>query len=124
MSQAQLIPSSNSPLPPIAYKGLPVITTERLAQVYGCSAKNIRDNFSNNRERFIEGKHFFHLTNGDLKDFRDYTENFGVVVMSTPAVSLTEVAVRSQFAAVAMAALDGALPPEAISQEYPNRPRL
>lgn len=82
MSQAQVLPAVSTPisLPPITYKGHPVITTEMLAKAYGCSAKNIRDNFANNRERFVEGKHFFMLTNGDLKAFRDYTENFGVVV--------------------------------------------
>ena len=82
MAQVQLISSGNVSLPPITYKDQPVITTEMLAEAYGCSAKNIRDNFSNNKERFVEGKHYFILTNSDLKAFRDYTENFGVVVPS------------------------------------------
>lgn len=82
MSQAQLIPTASpSPsLPPITYKGLPVVTTEMLAKAYGCSVKNIRDNFANNRERFTEGKHFYALTNGEVKAFRDCTESFGAVV--------------------------------------------
>lgn len=82
MSQAQLIPtaSPSSSLPPITYKGLPVVTTEMLAKAYGCSVKNIRDNFANNRERFTEGKHFYALTNGEVKAFRDCTESFGAVV--------------------------------------------
>ena len=67
-------------LPAISYKGNPVITTEALAQAYGCTAKNIHMNFANNRERFKEGKHFYTLTNGDLKAFRDYTKNLGLVV--------------------------------------------
>lgn len=82
MSQAQLIPtaSTSDSLPPITYKGLPVVTTEMLAKAYGCSVKNIRDNFANNRERFTEGKHFYALTNGEVKAFRDCTESFGAVV--------------------------------------------
>lgn len=92
MSQAQLLPTASFPasLPPITYKGLPVVTTEMLAKAYGCDAASIRNNFNRNRERFTEGKHFYSLTNGDLKKFRDCvsncyaqgdcTESFGAVV--------------------------------------------
>lgn len=82
MSQAQLFPavSPSSSLPPITYKGLPVVTTEMLAKAYGCEVKQIRQNFNNNRERFTEGKHFYSLTNGDLKQFRLCVENFDAVV--------------------------------------------
>ena len=73
MSQAQLFPavSPSSSLPPITYKGLPVVTTEMLAKAYGCDTTSIKTNFNRNRERFVEGKHFFMLTNGDLRKFRD-----------------------------------------------------
>lgn len=71
MSQAQLLPAvPSASLPPITYKGLPVVTTEMLAKAYGCPAKNIQDNFLNNRGRFTEGKHFYTLANGELKEFR------------------------------------------------------
>jgi len=82
MSQAQLLPTASFPasLPPITYKGMPVVTTEMLAKAYGCTVKNIQMNFSNNRERFTEGKHFFILTNGEVKAFRDCTKSFGSVV--------------------------------------------
>ena len=72
MSQAQLLPtiSPSASLPPLTYKGLPVVTTEMLAKAYGCDTENIRKNFANNQGRFIEGKHFYSLTNGDLKEFR------------------------------------------------------
>lgn len=72
MSQAQLLPtvSTSASLPPLTYKGLPVVTTEMLAKAYGCDTENIRKNFANNQGRFIEGKHFYSLTNGDLKEFR------------------------------------------------------
>ncbi len=76
MSQTSLFSPSPVSLPPITYKGTPAITTERLAQVYGCDPKQIRQNFANNRGRFIEGKHFYTLTNNELKDFRLCVENF------------------------------------------------
>ena len=41
------------------YKNIPVMTTEMLAQAYDVTPKQIRQNYANNRERFIEGKHFF-----------------------------------------------------------------
>lgn len=80
MSQAQLLPASQVSLPPITYKGQPVITTESLARSYECEPKQIRQNFANNKARFIEGKHYFIITNGELKTFRDYVENFDVVI--------------------------------------------
>ncbi len=77
MSQAQLLPtvSPSASLPPLTYKGLPVVTTEMLAKAYGCDTASIRNNFNRNRERFTEGKHFYSLTNGDLKTFRDCVSN-------------------------------------------------
>lgn len=61
---------STENLPVIAHNSTPVITTELLAQLYGTDVDNIRKNFSNNTERFIEGKHFFKLTGEQLKEFR------------------------------------------------------
>lgn len=80
MTNAALLSTPAMSLPPITYKDQPVVTTEMLAQAYGCSAKNIRDNFNNNRDRFVEGKHFYSLQNGELQAFRDCTESFGAVV--------------------------------------------
>ena len=78
MSQAELLsPSPVSPsFPPLSYQGVPVLTTEMLAQAYEVEAKRIRQNFANNRERFVEGKHFFIITSGELKEFRLQVENF------------------------------------------------
>lgn len=73
MSQAQLLPTvpPSASLPSLTYRGLPVVTTEMLAKAYGCDTTSIKTNFNRNRERFVEGKHFFMLTNGDLRKFRD-----------------------------------------------------
>ena len=78
MSQATLLPSSPvaPSFPPLAYQGVPVLTTEMLAQAYEVEPHQIRQNFKNNRERFVEGKHFFTVTNGELRDFRLQVESF------------------------------------------------
>ena len=82
MSQVQLLPSQSVSLPPLLYKGQPVCTTEMLAEVYGCTPKNIQDNFANNRDRFVEGKHFIVITSADLKEFRLHAESFGLQISS------------------------------------------
>ena len=51
------------------YKGTPVLTTAMLADFYGTETKNILQNHDRNRERFIEGKHYFKITGEELKDF-------------------------------------------------------
>ena len=76
MSQLSLTSPVAPSFPPISYQGLPVLTTEMLAQAYEVDPHQIRQNFANNRERFVEGKHFFIITNGELKDFRLRVENF------------------------------------------------
>ena len=84
MSQVQL-----SSLSPIAHKGVPCISTEMLAQAYEVESKQIRQNFTNNRERFVEGKHFFQLSGNDLKEFKNYVENFDLVQLDKRARHFT-----------------------------------
>ena len=43
---------------------------------------HIQQNFKNNRERFVEGKHYFKLEGADLKAFKDSLENIESVVGS------------------------------------------
>ncbi|MEB3835912.1 ORF6N domain-containing protein [Acinetobacter sp. IK25] len=53
----------------INFKSIPVVTTEMLSSFYGTDVDNIRKNFSNNKQRFVEGKHFFKIVGQELKDF-------------------------------------------------------
>lgn len=62
---------------PIEKDGKRVITTAQLAESYGTTTRAITDNFGNNRNRYIEGKHFYCLTGDELKAFKSKTENFG-----------------------------------------------
>ena len=91
MSQAELLaPSPVVPsFPPLSYQDVPVLTTEMLAQAYEVEPYQIRQNFRNNRERFTEGKHFFHLSGNDLKEFKNCVENFYSVQLGKRAPSLT-----------------------------------
>lgn len=64
----------------LEHKDIRVLTTEQLAKAYGCKGINIQQNFNNNRERFIEGKHYFRLEGAELKAFKDSLENIESVV--------------------------------------------
>ena len=55
----------------ISHKSIPVLTTEQLAKFYGTDISNIRQNFSRNADRFVEGKHYFRLEGAELKDFKN-----------------------------------------------------
>ena len=46
-----------------------VMTTAQLAEFYETSLSCIKMNFHRNRERFIEGKHFFKIAGDELKGF-------------------------------------------------------
>lgn len=59
----------------LEHNSIRVMTTEQLAEAYGCAPKQIQQNFSNNRVRFIAGKHFFVLEGQDLQTFRLQIEN-------------------------------------------------
>lgn len=56
-----------------------ILTTEQLAEFYEATSKNIRDNFQNNKEKFVEGKHYYRLEGEELREFKKETENFGIV---------------------------------------------
>lgn len=66
-------------LPIVELNNQRILTTEQLAEFYGATPKNIRDNFSNNKDKFIEGKHYYRLEGEELKRFKKDTENFGIV---------------------------------------------
>ena len=54
----------------VNYNGEIVITTKMLAEVYECEEKQIQQNFNNNPNRFIEGKHYYKLQGEELKSLR------------------------------------------------------
>ena len=81
--------SSSVSLPQLAYKGLPVITTETLAHAYDVDAVSIRKNFSCNRDRFTEGKHYYILSGNDLRVFKNKVTQSNSVQIGKNSRSLT-----------------------------------
>ncbi|WP_047999385.1 ORF6N domain-containing protein [Lactiplantibacillus herbarum] len=63
----------------IEYNGDLILTTEQLANFYETTATAIKQNFANNKNKFIEGKHFFCLQGNLLKEFKDKVEDFDLV---------------------------------------------
>lgn len=53
----------------IEQDGQRVLTTAQLAEAYGTSTQRISHNFSQNKKRYVEGKHFYYLTGESLKEF-------------------------------------------------------
>lgn len=69
----QLATQSLSPdsLSPITYNGVPVVTTELLARLYGTQRQRITNNFNRNKSRFVEGKHFFLAKGASLIELKN-----------------------------------------------------
>lgn len=57
-------------LSPIAFKNIPVVTTELLANLYGTESENVKKNYGRNADRFVEGKHYFKLEGDELREFK------------------------------------------------------
>lgn len=53
----------------IEQSGQRVLTTAQLAEAYGTDRKEISKNFSNNKSRYEEGRHYFALTGAEKRDF-------------------------------------------------------
>lgn len=66
-------------LTPIENQGQRVLTTEQLAELYGVKPQVIKQNFANNRDKFIEGIHYIKLEGLALKEFKNRVENFDLV---------------------------------------------
>ena len=64
----------------VAHKNIPVCTTAQLADYYGTVPDIITQNFRRNEEHFVEGKHYFELEGGDLKEFKATLQNEGYLV--------------------------------------------
>ena len=64
---------------PVDYNGVRVLTTEQLAQAYKCEPQQIKQNFNNNLDHFVEGKHYFKLESEALHSFKNKVENIDLV---------------------------------------------
>lgn len=55
----------------VEVKGIRVLTSRQLAESYETTTAIIKKNFSRNRKRFEEGKHYIALTGDELKVFKN-----------------------------------------------------
>ena len=54
------------------YKSMRVLTTQQIAEAYGSDTRVISNNFNRNKERYIEGKHYICLEDGEKREFVDH----------------------------------------------------
>lgn len=62
----------------IEYHGQLVLTTAQLAEFYGTTVNNLKVNFIHNRDRYVEGKHYFQLEGDELAEFKNWGKNFNL----------------------------------------------
>ena len=84
--KAELAPVAVRDLQIIEYLGQRVVTTEQLAAGYGATEQMITNNFNRNKSRFVEGKHYFKLSGGDVEILRN---SFSGLQISSKARTLT-----------------------------------
>lgn len=63
----------------VEVKGIRVLTSKQLAEEYGASPQKIKQNFANNRSRFVEERHYISFTGDELRSFKNQVENFDLV---------------------------------------------
>lgn len=69
----------------VLHNGVPVVTSELLANLYGTDTENIKKNFTRNKCRFVEGKHYFKLEGDALKGFKNKVTNSPLVKVASTA---------------------------------------
>ncbi len=82
----QLVSIGNSQIPLVIYRDQPVVTFAMIDKVHGKSEGQARVNFSKNRERFIEGRHYY-LVDYSQKNLLD---TFGIEVPPRGLTLITE----------------------------------
>lgn len=55
----------------VEVKGIRTLTSKQIAECYETTTDTIKKNFSRNRERFTEGKHYICFSGDELKEFKN-----------------------------------------------------
>jgi hypothetical protein len=61
---------ANTEVQIIEHEGERVLLTEQLSDIYECEPSNIKKNFNANKDRFVEGKHYYKLEGKELDNLR------------------------------------------------------
>lgn len=72
----------------VEHEGIRVLTTRQLAEVYETNENSIKNNFVNNKDRFIEGRDFYLLKGNELKEFKNYVNDIDLVNPRAPHLYL------------------------------------
>lgn len=75
-------------LPEVKFNNELILTTDQLATFYGTTPKRITDNFNANKDKFVEGTHYFHIEGSQLKFFKDQTRKTGLVNEHASSINL------------------------------------
>lgn len=75
----------NKELIPLEWNNQRIMTTEMLTECFKTGKKNIHVNFKRNKDRFIEGKHYYLLKGRELGIFKNFVN---VVDKRTPSLML------------------------------------
>ena len=54
------------------YKNIRVLTTQQIAEAYDSDTRVISNNFNRNKDRYVEGKHYICLEDGEKREFVDH----------------------------------------------------
>ncbi|HAK5799925.1 TPA: ORF6N domain-containing protein [Salmonella enterica] len=63
----------------ITHNQIPVITTELLSKLYGCSVECIHRNHHRNKDRFAEGKHYIIAKGAELQNLKISLRDFQTI---------------------------------------------
>lgn len=69
--------------PVIEWKGRRVITTAQLAEFYEASETQVKQNFNNNKQNFVEETHYFYLQGDELRMFKRQVDNIDLPMADT-----------------------------------------
>lgn len=61
------------------YKDIRVLTTQQLAEEYGTDSDTLNKNFNNNKNRYIEGKHYILLQGNELREAKAKGKFYGLL---------------------------------------------
>ena len=57
-----------------------VLTTAQIAEAYGADAATVKENFHRNKDRYVEGKHYYLLTGEPLRKFKRDVTNCNIAI--------------------------------------------
>ncbi|EGL4350900.1 ORF6N domain-containing protein [Salmonella enterica] len=86
--KTEITPVAARDLQRIEYRGQRVVTSEQMAAGYGATEKMLTNNFSRNKSRFVEGKHYFKVEGEELQEIKNRPSLIGLVGKNARSLTL------------------------------------